>query len=136
MKITRALYKLIFSYDWEIVEVQGALFKITWGLWLLLPFNVFKAIEGYSAYGSENFYGALLLIMGIIHLVAIASHKVDIRRRITFMAFLFWLFSIIMVYTQSPTGALLPMFAVVAFFMGVNFIRLSRIIRERDKDLL
>lgn len=134
MKITRTIFKLIFGYDWEVVEVQGAMFKIAWGVWMLLPFPMFKTFEGYTAYGTENFYGLSLLIMGIVHLTAIASHKVDIRRRITFLAFLFWFFSIIMVYTQSKFSALIPLFAVVAFFMGVNFIRLSRIIRERDKD--
>ena len=124
----------MFSYDWEVVEVQGAMFKIAWGIWMMMPFPMFKTIEGYSAYGTENFYGAALLFMGVIHLIAIGSHKIDIRRRITFLAFLFWFFSIIMVYTQSHTSAILPLFVVVAFFMGVNFIRLSRIIRERDKD--
>lgn len=131
MKTIRSIQKFIFSYDWEIVEVQGSIFKITWGVWLLLPFETFRTVEGYNAFGDERVYGIVLLILGLVHFMAIASHKVDIRRNITFLAFLFWLFSAIMVYTQAHTAAIIPMFVVIAFFMAVNFIRLGRIVQER-----
>ncbi len=119
------IIKLFFNYDWEIVEIQGAVFKICWGIWLLLPFRVFRMVQGYNAIGNENYWGWGLLILGLIHFAAIASNKLSLRRWITFIAILFWIFSIILIWLQSHTAGLLPMFAVIGFFMTINFWRLG-----------
>lgn len=134
MKILNRIGKFIFSYDWEIVEIQGSIFKITWGIWLLLPFDTFRTVQGYNNYGNENYWGVGLLALGIIHFGTIVSHNIKARKTITFVAFLFWLFSALMIAMQSLTAGIIPMFGVIAFFMGVNFIRLGRMVTDRRKE--
>lgn len=139
--MTKRLIKLLFGYDWEVIEIQGAVFKITWGIWLLLPFDTFRAIEGYYAVGLENAWGWGLLILGLIHFGAILSNKITLRRWITFIALMFWIFTVVLIYQQSHTAALLPMFVVIALFMGINFLRLGlqqkiqTLVNERKIDL-
>lgn len=123
--IFKKLRHLLLSYDWEIIEIQGAIFKASWGFWLLLPFPVFRAISGYNAVGTENIWGWGLFLYGMFHLYAIYSHWKWLRRWVTFVAFLFWIFTVILIFQQSRTSTLLPMFTVIAFFMGMNFIRLK-----------
>ncbi len=124
--IIRKLKIFILTYDWEVVEIQGALFKISWGIWLLMPFPTFKAISGYNAVGTENYWGVGLLVYGMLHFLAIMSSNRFARRWLTFGSFLFWVFTCILIYQQAPTAALLPLFAVIAFFMGLNFIRIGK----------
>lgn len=133
-KITQTIKRFIFSYDWEIVEIEGAIFKIMWGIWLLLPFQTFRQISGYTAISTENIWGFGLLFLGLVHFGAITSGKIRLRRWITFIAFLFWLFTILLIFKQSPTAALLPLFAVIAFFMGLNFIRLGAVQEDRRRE--
>jgi len=123
--LTKQLTKFLFSYDWEIIEIQGAIFKIAWGTWLLLPFDTFRQIQGYFAVGIENMWGFGLLTLGLLHLTAVISKRLFFRRWLTFVAFLFWLFTLVLIYQQSPTAALLPMFGVIAIFMMINFLRLG-----------
>lgn len=117
----------MFTYDWEVVEIMGAVFKITWGIWLLLPFPVFRAIEGYNAVGTESWWGIGLLIYGTLHLMAVIAGHRFYRRWLTFGAFLFWIFTVFLIWQQSHTAALLPTFTVIAFFMGLNFIRIGKL---------
>lgn len=124
-EFTSKFIKILFSYDWEVIEIQGAVFKIVWGLWLLMPFDTFRAIKGYYAVGLENYWGWGLLILGMIHLYSIFSRKLLFRRWITFVAFTFWIFTIVLIWEQAHTSALLPFFAIIAFFMGLNFLRLG-----------
>src|SRR6185503_20309153 len=98
--------RFIFTYDWEVVEIQGAIFKIAWGVWLLLPFPVFRAVQGYNAVGTENWWGIGLLIYGLAHFIAILSGNRLARRIFTFGAFLFWIFTVILIWQQTHTAAL------------------------------
>jgi hypothetical protein len=124
-KFLNRLKILLLSYDWEIIEVQGAVFKTAWGFWLLLPFPVFRAISGYNAAGKENIWGWGLFALGVFHLYAIFSNKLKLRRWVTFVAFLFWIFTVILILQQSKTSVLIPMFSIIAFFMGLNFVRMG-----------
>lgn len=124
MAIFKKVKRFIFTYDWEIVEVQGALFKLTWGIWLLLPFKVFRTVPGYNAFGSENLWGWGLAALGFVHLIAILSGNLYWRRRLTLTAFFFWIFIIVLLALQSATAAFLPTFVIIAFFMGMNYIRM------------
>lgn len=146
MAITARIFKLLFNYDWEIIEIQGATFKILWGFWLLLPFKTFRAIEGYFAAGGENYWGWGLLALGALHFAAIITnynisfsigrrtYKINSRRWLTFIAFLFWAFTAVLIWQQSNTSALLPFFALIAFFMILNFFRLG--IQMQAEDML
>lgn len=130
--IVSNIRRLFFGYDWDIVEIEGALFKLTWGLWMLLPFPVFKSVSVYSQIASENTWGVSLAALGVIHLYAVINNKIWLRRVMCFIAFSFWLFTIILIYIQAPTASLLPTFSIIAFFMAMNFVRLgaaSRVIR-------
>lgn len=134
--VLHTLKRFIFTYDWEVVEIQGAVTKMLWGLWLLMPFQTFRAIEGYAAVGKENTWGWGLLIFGSIHFVAIASGRRRPRQVLTFIAFLFWLFTVLLIYQQSHTAGVLPFFIVMAFFMGVNFIRITNPLKTIDRRMM
>lgn len=131
-KFRTFVVNFFFNYNWEIVEIEGAIFKISWGIWLLLPFQTFKSIQGYAGIATENYWGWGLLLLGTIHLLSIASGRLFIRRWITFIAFLFWIFTVVLIWSQAPTAALLPLFSVIAFFMGLNFLRLGIEIKARS----
>lgn len=131
-KVSYLFVKMFFLYNWEIVEVQGALFKIGWGIWLLLPFPTFTSIQGYTAVTTENYWGWGLLILGSIHLAAIAYNRLPIRRWITFIAFIFWIFTVVLIYSQAHRAALIPLFSIIALFMGLNFLRLGVEIRAKQ----
>lgn len=124
-KFYQSLYRLLFSYDWDVVEVEGALFKLSWGLWMLLPFPVFRTVSMYSLIAPENVWGIFLILFGTIHLYAVGTQNLHWRRVMSLVSFFFWLFSVILLFLQAPTAALIPTFAIIAFFMGVNFIRLN-----------
>lgn len=121
----KKIRQMLFAYDWAVVEIMGSMFKIAWGFWLLLPFPTFRLISGYTAVGKENYWGICLLIYGICHFASIMSGNRRWRRYFTFGGFLFWLFTIILVWQQSHTSSLLPFFFLITFFMGLNFIRLG-----------
>lgn len=122
--ILSSFKRFLFTYDWEIVEIQGATFKIMWGVWLLSPFQTFRTIAGYNQVASENTWGWGLLLLGLIHLIAILSKNRIMRIIMCMIAFLFWTFTVILVAQQLWTSAIVPMFSVIAFFMGINFTRL------------
>ncbi len=124
MPIISRLKKFIFSYDWEIVEIQGAITKVLWAVWLLMPFPAFRTVSGYTAVASENVWGIGLLVLGSLHLFSVLSHYRGMRKLMTFVAFLFWLFTITLVWLQSHTSPLIVFFFVIAIFMFFNFLRL------------
>ncbi len=119
---------MIFHYDWEIVEIQGAIFKIVWGGWLLLPFSTFKGQAVYDALGSitsESVWGLFVLLLGFGHLVAIAYGTTNIRRHFIFVACAFWVF-ISVIFGMSRVGsALITLPIVIAFFLAINYLRLG-----------
>lgn len=132
--IFNSFKRFLFSYDWEIVEVQGAVFKVIWGIWLLSPFQTFRTISGYNQIASENTWGWSLLILGLIHLLAVLSRYRKLRITMCMIAFLFWTFTVVLVVQQLWTSAIVPMFSVIAFFMGLNFTRL--VLMKPDSRLL
>jgi hypothetical protein len=127
------LKQFMFSYSWEIVEIEGAAFKLAWAIWLLLPFQAFRSISGYASVATENIWGVGLLILGAIHLYSVVKHKRRLRQVMTFIAFLFWLFTVVLIWFQSHTAALIPLFAVIALFMFINFLRLSIPVGQVDQ---
>lgn len=120
--------KLFFQYDWEIVEIQGATFKIVWGIWLMLPFSTFKDLAVYDALAKvapESAWGFIVMTLGILHLMAISSGSIFWRRALILIACMFWIF-IAMAFSISRIGsALIPLTIVIAFFMAVNYLRLG-----------
>lgn len=135
LTLAKKIKWFIFNYDWEIVEIEGAIFKVAWGLWLLMPWRTFRTIQGYNAFGNENLWGWGLFLLGAVHLVAIFSGHRLFRRTLTMLAFFFWLFIIVLLFLQSKTSALIPMFTIIAFFMGMNFIRLKAKPDQRVENL-
>lgn len=125
---------LFFNYDWEIVEIQGATFKILWALFLLMPFPAFKTISGYASIGTENYWGSGLLIIGVLHMYSILIHKRWMRKLMTFISSLLWLFITFIVWQEAHTSALLVFFLTIGFFMFLNFLRLSIPVNQRVAD--
>ncbi len=121
----QGIRRLLFSYDWDIVEIEGAMFKLSWGLWMLLPFPVFRTVSAYTLIAPENIWGIFLVIFGAFHMYAVFTRQLNWRRLMSFISFFFWLFSAILLLIQAPTAALIPTFVIIAFFMGVNYIRLG-----------
>lgn len=124
-KILKSFRLYIFTYDWEVVEIMGATIKIGMGFWLLLPFQSFKNGGGITSVGAENIWGWALLILGVTHMVAIRAGRIKYRRIMTFIAFLFWLFTILITIQATITSPLIPFYGTIAFFMAMNFIRIS-----------
>lgn len=120
--------KLLFQYDWEIVEIQGAIFKIVWGIWLFLPFDTFggqPVYDSLSKITNETTWGFFIIVLGLIHLWAISSGIVKYRRVMIFVAFMFWVFISVVFGVSRIGSALIPLTAVIAFFLAVNYIRLG-----------
>lgn len=115
----------LFTYDWEVIELQGAIFKIAWGLWLVMPFQSYRAAGGITASRYENYWAIALLVLGVLHFWSIKSGHLKWRRRFTFIAFAFWLFTILVVGQSSWSSPLIPFFVIIAFFMALNNIRLG-----------
>lgn len=120
--------RILFHYDWEIVEVQAAFFKIGWGVWLLLPFQTFTNTGGYSVLASlakEPIIGIFITAIGILHIIAIISHNIKFRRNMIFFSIMFWLF-MCFVFGLTRIGALIvPLMMVIGFFLTINYLRLS-----------
>lgn len=127
--IRRVSYKInhFLRYEWEIIEIQGASFKLAWALLLLAPGNTFRAVQGYTAISLEVYWGWGLLIIGSVHMYSIFSRrKYKLFRTImTFIGFSFWVFSGFLIYFQSHTLSLPIMFWLIALFLFLNFLRLS-----------
>lgn len=122
------LRKLLFQYDWEIVEIQGAIFKIVWGIWLFLPFDTFTGLDVYDALRkvtNETTWGIFVIVLGLIHLWAISSGVIKYRRTMIFVAFLFWIFISVVFGVSRIGSALIPLTIVIAFFLAVNYLRLG-----------
>lgn len=125
LKTLKSLKRFIFTYDWEVIEIEAAIFKIMWGFWFLLPFPFFSSIRGYTGVAPEDVWGFSLLALGSAHLWAISAHRKIFRKWATFLSFLFWLFSTILIWLQVPEGAIIPLLMVITIFVLFNFIRLS-----------
>lgn len=123
----KKIFRAIFHYDWEVVEIQGAFFKMAWGVWIFLPWTTFgpTGYNGLANVMSETEWGILVMALGVIHFWAILSHKVWFRRLMIFVAFMFWIFMAV-VFALSRIGNLsTPLMFVIAFFLAVNYLRLS-----------
>lgn len=119
---------MIFKYDWDIVEIEGAIFKIVWGIWLLLPFETFDGQEVYTALKSiapETLWGALVLGLGLGHLIAIAYGTAKWRRHFILAACMFWIFISVTFSISRIGSALIPLTIVITFFLSINYLRLG-----------
>lgn len=126
--LVKQIRRLVFSYDWEIVEVQGALFKIIWGIWLLLPFNTFQGLDVYSVLAgvmNETAWAVVLLFLGSLHFLTITTGSIKWRRVMIFVACMFWIFISIVFGLARIGSALIPITFVIAFFLAINYIRLG-----------
>lgn len=121
---SKRLIRFLFSYDWEVVEIEGAFFKIAWGIWMLMPWATFKTISVYFGL-TENQWGVGLLTIGTIHIISIFRGSIFSRRWFAFFGAAFWAFNAISVGLQSPTAALIPLFGIISLFMLINFYRLG-----------
>lgn len=126
--VMKKITKILFHYDWEIVEVIGASFKIVWGIWLLLPFQTFYGTVVYDALSTvttEKGWGLFILILGSIHLAAIINGVIKYRRFMLMIGCMFWVFiTVVFAITRIGSG-LVPMTMVLSFFLAVNYLRLG-----------
>lgn len=120
--------RMLLLYDWEIVEVQGAILKIAWGIWLILPMQTFATSQVYSGLAAvtrnEDVWGTFLILLGISHFVGVAVGG-KWRRRFVMLAAMFWLFSSISFFIARPGTILAPLAFVIFIFMGINYIRIG-----------
>src|SRR3982750_520621 len=89
------LKRMLFNYDWEIVEIQGSMFKIFWGIWLMIPFNTFAGSPSYApleTIANEFTWGLVIFILGSLHLISMAYGNRKIRRHLIMLACGFWVF--------------------------------------------
>lgn len=129
--IKNRLIKLLFGYDWEIVEILGAFFKIAWGVQLLLPVSgtgtkSFQIIPNYQLIASG------LIVIGLIHFYIIFSNKLEARRWITLFAVAFWIFTVVFIYLKTGIPSLTLI--VIAGFMTINFWRLGIAVRNERRN--
>ena len=133
---TKRLVKFLFSYDWEVVEIEGAFFKLAWGIWLLMPWDTFKSVTVYVGL-SENVWGWGLFTVGTLHLISVFRGSIFARRWFAFFGSGFWAFNAIAIFLQSHTAALIPLFSIMSLFMLINFYRLGVMqeLMRRQKEL-
>lgn len=127
-RLPSKLRRMIFNYDWEIVEIQGSIFKIVWGFWLLLPFNTFLGQPVYDALASltnEVGWGLFVFILGLCHLLTIAYGTVKWRRAFILVACMFWMFLSVIFGITRTGSALIPLTIVITFFLAINYLRLG-----------
>ena len=115
----------LLSYDTRPTEIMcsGAMF--VYGFMLLLPFNTFSIGLLYSAlslFVSEDFFGLMLVILGLYGLF---SADVGARKHASFANFLVYLFIAILVLATVPytLGSLMISFVLGSVWC---YIRLAK----------
>lgn len=124
------LKRLIFNYDWEVVEIEGAVFKVLWGFWILLPWNSFgnfptNVFAVFGKLGPEWVIGLGVMLLGLAHLYAIGFARRPTRRNFILVAFMFWLFTSVCFGMARIGSAMIPFTLVICFFLAVNYFRLG-----------
>ena len=134
--------QLLFNYDWEVVELQGAVLMVVWGIWLALPFSTFasttasaSAYSGLSQFASELIWAIFFLVFGVAQIWSITTGNVKMRRLLIFAACLFWIYVSITVGISRPSAGLIPFTAVTSFFLAVNYLRLGIPIIDKGRQL-
>lgn len=119
--------KILFQYDWEVVEIQCAFFKIGWGIWLLLPFHTFggASYRGLATVMPEVAWGIFILFIGIVHFRAVFSKHLWFRKLMIFSGFSFWLYMALIFSLNKVESLMIPLMVIISFFLAVNYLRLS-----------
>lgn len=121
------LKRFLFTYDWEVVEIQCASFKIAWGAWLLLPFQTFggQSYRGLASIAPEVAWGIIILVIGLLHMKAVLGKSMAFRKIMIFIGFCFWLFMALIFALNRIESLMIPILFVIDFFLAMNYLRLS-----------
>ncbi len=85
----------------------SALNKIIWGAIFLMPQSTFSLAISYkymSQIASENTWGIVLLITGILHTLALFMHKLHFRLIMQSLSVGIWLFIAMTLALSNPLG--------------------------------
>lgn len=121
--------RLLFHYNWEVVEIIGGISKILCGIWLMLPFSTFYGTPIYTSMASvlpEWSWGLAMVIIGAIHLYILGySNSLTLRTRMALFAIMFWIFLAIIFAIGRVGSLLVPLTAIFPVFLTINYLRLK-----------
>lgn len=118
--------QLLTGTHTEFFEVFNAVLIITWGSWLLLPFDSFgssKAFTVLSTFVSEPLFALLPIIIGVYILYTLITFKITRRRYGILAASAFWIFLSIIIGISNIAATGVPVYGLIAISSAISYLR-------------
>lgn len=120
--------------DHEWLEVHLAALEITWGFWLLLPFDALSRGAAYKSLGDmmpESIWGMIFLTMGTLQMYAIwQENRIRVRSSITLLAIFMWTMVAFMSFYGNPRSTAGVTMTVFTISNTLVYLRLSALQKQ------
>jgi hypothetical protein len=127
----RVIWHMMRGCRVTFYEIWSASMTMSWGLFLLLPYDTFSSNPAYgflSAYVSEEWMGSALLAIGMSVLIASRFGSVSVRRLVMFMLAMVYLFFAVVFFPSAINTHSFVAFHLffLSGFMGWHYLCLGQ----------
>lgn len=88
------MFRKIVAAETKPLEIVVSVQSILWGIWMMLPISTFdssKVFDVMRFWASENVWGAVICILGLVMLYTTHTGNRIRRKRIAVLSFFMWL---------------------------------------------
>ncbi|HEX5204804.1 MAG TPA: hypothetical protein VFW27_33210 [Actinoplanes sp.] len=119
--------RILAEHDTEPTELAGGLMKVLLGLVLLTPLDTFGGARVYGMLSalSEPAWGAIMLLFGAAHLLALRSGRPSWRRTMCLAGFMIWFTWSVSFWLGNPSNTGGVVYALAALAQAWCYVRLS-----------
>ena len=109
------------SQSFRTLKIFSTSIAMWWGVVLILPFDTFSTALSYKAMAGiapEFYWGLLMLIMGLAHLIGITYSLKKIEKASFLIATFVWIFIAAMFTIGSPPNTASGTYALIGLLTG------------------
>lgn len=119
---------ILVEHDTEPTEMFGGMLKVLIAVVLLLPLQTFSGnrVYGMLSVLPEPIWGAVLLVFGVTHLLALRSGNRAWRRGMALAGFLIWFTWSVSFFDGNPSNTGGVVYLLAATLQGWCYVRLAR----------
>lgn len=124
----RRLFHLVRYTDPTLVQLSCAAVTLCWGLYLALPFTSWGHSIIYRPLlriMPEGAWGALFLLAGALHTLAVLAERYHWRRWFSFIGLMQWSVLAALFFMGQPAATATVMYGAAALAHGWVFIRVG-----------
>jgi hypothetical protein len=128
-RVTRRLWAVLFTKDFEYSELQNGAVMIMWGGWMLCfasTDQAFAAAIGVmNMLAPEGLWAGMFILIGMLKLYGLLWEVMFARRAASMLAFVYWFFIFLTLVTTSPYLFAVPVTLILSLSAVWGHIRLA-----------